>query len=157
MVILNTQEDIFSLPRENGDIVVIPTNGIVNSRGNAVMGKGMAKQADDLYGLSGRLGLLINKHGNNVYILGIYRSFTGVSIELVSFPTKHHYRQNADIGLIEKSARQLAGLADGSGYKNIYLPPVGCGLGNLNWEIHVKPILENIFDDRFKVVMRSAK
>lgn len=53
---------------------------------------------------------------------------------LVTFPTKHHYRDNSDLDLIMRSAVQLKEIAAKFQLSKIYLPPVGCGLGKLDYE-----------------------
>lgn len=108
--------------------ICIPTNGIVKQNGEAVTGKGLAKEANKFTfngnSFSCILGKLLTKQGNNVFDLGFedsnkYRVFT--------FPTKHHWRDNSDIELIKKSFTQL------SIYKEIIaLPIVGSGCGRLN-------------------------
>jgi O-acetyl-ADP-ribose deacetylase (regulator of RNase III) len=50
------------------------------------------------------------------------------------FATKHHWRENSDIGGIEKGLRWLAVNYEAEGIKSIALPALGCGLGNLDWK-----------------------
>ena len=42
----------------------------------------------------------------------------------------------------------LVNLANVMGWQTILCPRFGCGAGELNWE-DVKPMIENILDDRF--------
>lgn len=73
---------------------------------------------------------------------------------LVTFPTKHHYRDNSDLDLIMRSAVQLKEIAAKFQLSKIYLPPVGCGLGKLDYEKQVRLVLNQVLDDdRFVVVL----
>ena len=126
------------------DYIVIPTNGVVKPNGENVMGAGLAKQVRERYpDRAWHLGDLIKERGNNVYFFGV---------NLISFPVKHHWKKNADLELIEKSAKQLSELVIGS-VSRTYLPKVGCGNGKLNWE-DVEPILDKYLNnsDNFIVV-----
>ena len=133
---------------ENADAVCVTTNGIVGKSG-AVMGAGIAKEANMRYNLSGKLAQLLNENGNHVHDLGIYDNK-----HVVSFPTKNHWRSGSDIKLIEQSCRELAALADENGWTEVLLPPVGCGCGGLDFDNQVKPVIEPILDDRFIICFR---
>ena len=81
--------------------------------------------------------------------------YTGLGV--ISFPTKHHWRAKSDLKLIENSAEKLLNFAKiGLVWKHIWLPVVGCGLGGLDWDTQVKPLLSSILDDRFTVVFRGT-
>lgn len=126
-----------------GGWVVIPTNGVVKADGCAVMGAGLALQASVRFPrLSTELGSMIREYGNDLYSFVKYR--------LITFPTKHHWRNRSDINLIEDSTKELILLAPSA---DIYLPRLGCGNGGLSWE-EVEPILDRILGDdpRFNVV-----
>lgn len=154
--------------------ICVPTNGIVKADGEAVMGKGVALQClQQIWNAPMVLGEKIQKHGNNVHEIGRFTRDTYVpkvdrtkhyemgivTVEVYSFPTKHDYRNPADLELIEQSCEQIA-----SRYRvrvmdnkivpdtvarplipKVVLPRVGCGLGQLDWETQVKPICEKHF------------
>ena len=152
MKILNTNTDIFYLPKTT-EAVCITTNGIVDKNGNAVMGRGIALQAKNLFHCEAKLGRYINQYGNRCFNLGQYKR-DGEVFTLISFPTKHHWKELSDITLICKSAEQLIAMCDKFDITRCYLPLVGCGNGGLNWEVTVEPWLSVILDDRFIVVKR---
>ena len=56
MLELKGKYDIFTLPQSNTEGVCVTTNGIIKSDGRAVMGAGIAKQANALFHLDLRLG-----------------------------------------------------------------------------------------------------
>lgn len=128
------------------DLRVITTNGDVNRFGEAVMGRGVAKQAKAIFpGVERKLGEYLKQYGNRVFRLYSH---------LASFPVKHHWGDSADLALIERSAHQLVALVDKFHYYKIILPRPGCGNGNLEWD-DVKPVIAPILDSRFTVVDKN--
>lgn len=152
MQILRTQTDIFYLPKTT-EAVCITTNGIVDKNGNAVMGKGIALQAKNLFHCEAKLGQYLKTYGNRCFNLGRYKRDNEI-FTLISFPTKHHWKEKSDITLICKSAIELIAICDKFNITKCYLPLIGCGAGGLNWEVDVEPRLFNMLDDRFIIVRR---
>lgn len=71
---------------------------------------------------------------------------------LASFPVKRHWREKADLELIERSARQLVEIVENRSYAAAVLPRPGCGNGSLSWEA-VRPVLERALPgERFTVI-----
>lgn len=128
---------------------LIATNGQTRRDGAAVMGRGCAQQARDMLpGIDYKLGELLRKYGN--------RPFRLTSLEdgshLCTFPVKHHWKEAADLDLIERSALQLVELVDRFEYQTVFLPRPGCGNGQLSYE-QVRPVLEKILTgDGFVIV-----
>ncbi|QST02294.1 ADP-ribose-binding protein (plasmid) [Pontibacillus sp. ALD_SL1] len=132
----------------DGDTICVTTNGQIRKDGKAVMGRGSAKFARDTFGADGILAEYLKQYGNRAFILGNY-PYKGKTITLVSFPTKHHWRDKSDIHLIEKSAEQLVEMADKFHLKRVYIPIPGCSNGELCWS-DVKRVLKGL-DERFIV------
>ena len=147
--------DIFTLPNSKSEenIVCVTTNGIIKRDGTAVMGAGIAKTANLRFKVAEKLADSLRANGNVVNDLGTYYWKTS-RFHLVAFPTKHDWRNPSDLQLIEQSAKQLVTLVNTNGFQHIFLTRPGCGLGQLDWESQVKPILEPILDDRFTIVYR---
>jgi len=152
------------------DAVCITTNGFTKANGQAVMGRGCAHKAVTIFpNLPYLLGNKLRNEGNVVHELleSLDRTI------LLSYPVKpvsktYHpdsvvkhmvgkfkegsqvpgWACKADIDLIQESAKQLVALTDLRGWKTVVLPRPGCGAGELDWNT-VKPILENVLDDRF--------
>lgn len=64
---------------------------------------------------------------------------------IVLFPTKRHWRdrskkEDIDNGLKDLSEQIDIILATGNNF-TIAIPRIGCGLGGLNWECQVKPLI----------------
>lgn len=132
-------------------VICITTNGVLSGGGlNLVMGKGIALEAKERFpGIDGMAGHLIRQYGNRVHHLGKRDTY-----EIVTFPTKNHWKDPSNLDLIGRSADQLSALAGVKGWKEVYLPHVGCQNGGLVWE-DVYAVLSQILDDRFIAVARS--
>ncbi|HEY3306829.1 MAG TPA: macro domain-containing protein [Desulfuromonadaceae bacterium] len=124
-------------------IIAITTNGQVTASGKAIMGRGVAAQAAKKFpGLNATLGALITRSGNHCHYIGN---------NIVSFPVEHSPYEEPDLRLIEQSARELAAMADESGWETVVVPRPGCGGGGLSWQ-DVRPILKRFFNNRFIVI-----
>jgi len=136
--------DLWNLGRAYGAICV-PTNGLVKNNGDAVMGRGVALQAVARYpGCERILGDQLKAHGNHVTVISSDPS----KPILFAFPTKHDWRDPSDPDLIRRSCRELAELIV-TRYRpgfTCLLPRPGVGLGGLDWESIVRPILVAQFD-----------
>lgn len=142
--------DLFDYWRE-GYWIGITTNGSVRRDGKAVMGRGVAKQAaDTMPGLQRAIGtaLLDPSHVGQVLIFSTWR--------IVSIPVKHHWAEQADIFLIERSLSQLAHRCIGWEIPHLVLPRPGCGNGGLDWERDgVRILTHQYLDGRFTIVERN--
>lgn len=127
-------------------VICIPTNGVVNKDNKLVMGRGIALTAKTLYpNLDTLLGYAVKEYGN------ISNWIYYPDKIIISFPTKHHWKNDSDINLIEESVKSLVKMTNLKQVTNVYLPRIGCGNGNLKWSV-VKPVLQKYLDDRFIVV-----
>lgn len=105
----------------------ITTNGVLDSQGRNVMGKGVALQAKEKSPtLPAIFGAGITLYGNHVYWPNENPSF-------LSFPTKNHWRDPSNTLLIARSCCELATLARKFDHFTFYLPRPGCGVGGLKW------------------------
>lgn len=150
MILKHSNENIFDIAKEN-EAITITTNGVVKKNGKAVMGAGLAKQANSRYDLDLELGNHLLKNGN---IPLIFSKRSKNNSYLISFPTKYSWKDDSNINLIKKSAMYLKEIIDENNIKKCYLVPVGCGLGNLNVSDVIKE-LNNILDDRFIMLIRK--
>lgn len=132
--------------------IVITTNGTIKRNGEAVMGRGVARQARERFpSLALELGKVLQRGGN---VLHLWRCYG-----LITFPVKHNWWEKADVALIEKSAEELRSLFDdkiAGDCVPIYLIRPGCGNGKLKW-CDIKPVLEKYLDDRFIVLSRKGE
>lgn len=154
---LEQQGDLW---RVLADARCITTNGVTRpSDGAAAMGKGCALEARRNYpGVDHYLGLLLNANGNHVYVIMEEAKEPRPSGTwfLVSFPTKHHWRDKSDLNLIRQSCAELMTLADEHpNWKTILLPRPGCGAGGLAWPT-VRKAITPLLDDRVVVINRTT-
>lgn len=63
---------------------------------------------------------------------------------VINFPTKDHWKSPSKMEYIEAGLRDLAQQVVSLGIRSIAIPPLGCGLGGLNWQ-EVKPKIEEAF------------
>ena len=142
-------KEVFGDLWEFDGIIAITTNGFVKRDGTCVMGRGCAKQAVIRFpGLPNKLGTKISAEGNHVFYFPEHR--------LITFPVKHRWWEAADLGLIERSARELLKMIEVKKIQEaVYLPRPGCGNGRLKWG-GVKKILSPILkSDQFHIVTYS--
>jgi len=131
-IIVEIGEDIWNLHTE-GYWVCVTTNGEVKSNRQAVMGKGIAKEAADRFpSLPSELGKLLRNGLNVPHIFKDYR--------LITFPTKRYWRNRSIPSLIRQSYRVIVS----DEFKSIWskcskggllcMPRPGCGHGGLEWD-----------------------
>jgi hypothetical protein len=130
-----------------GHFRCITTNGVTKRNGDAVMGRGIAKQASDRNpGLSRQIGSSLRIWGNHCRIIQ--------PTWFVTFPTKHHWREKADLTLIERSARELEVIATEYSDYIFLLPRPGCGAGQLKW-VDVKSVID-FLPDNITIIVKST-
>ena len=130
-------------------IPAITTNGYIKRNGQAVMGRGCAKEASDRFsGLAEYFGFMMLEYGNHVLY---FHQFGEKGI--ITFPVKHNWSEQADIALIMRSAKELVEMTIPyfEMKEQIYLPRPGCVNGNLKWTA-VKPFIKDILTDQITIV-----
>jgi hypothetical protein len=144
------KEDYGNIWHMPGDAICITTNGFVKKNGEAVMGAGIAKEANNFYpGLAKALGEFICIGGNRVHPLYFDNTWEQL---ILSFPVKHNWWEKADMELIRKSCQELIEYLDVTKpLQNVLLPRPGCGNGKLQWK-DVKREIKPLLDDRITVV-----
>jgi O-acetyl-ADP-ribose deacetylase (regulator of RNase III) len=63
---------------------------------------------------------------------------------IINFPTKRHYAQPSRLEDIEAGLPALIAEVRLRGIRSIAMPPLGCGLGGLDWAV-VRPLIEHAF------------
>jgi hypothetical protein len=128
---------------ERGHVICVTTNGATRKDGTAIMGAGIAKATTQRFpGFDARLGTALRNGGNQCYFWA--------DLRLITFPTKHHWQQEADLALIETSARQLANWVSTSlrvaptTLWPVCLPAPGCENGKRT-RSEVEPVLTKVF------------
>lgn len=63
---------------------------------------------------------------------------------IINFPTKRHWRGNSRLEDIASGLKALVADVQRLGIRSIAVPPLGCGLGGLDWAV-VRPMIEGAF------------
>ncbi len=63
---------------------------------------------------------------------------------IINFPTKQHWKGESSLDYIESGLKSLVAEIPRLGITSIAIPPLGCGLGGLNWGV-VRPRIEQAF------------
>ncbi len=132
----------------------ITTNSYIRNDGELVMGAGIALQAKKIFdGLPLALGRKIENKCGHLGTYGTLPSNRKEIDKLVAFQVKTHFKNQADLGLIEKSANQLSTIATKYPNKRLDLNFPGIGNGGRDVE-KVMPIVKKLPDNvhiwRFK-------
>jgi len=64
---------------------------------------------------------------------------------IINFPTKRHWKGKSRIEDIESGLNALVADVQRLGIRSIAVPPLGCGLGGLEWRV-VRPMIEQAFE-----------
>ena len=129
------------------DAICITTNGSVmkdnkNIMGGDIMGGGCAYQAKEMFeGLDCVVGKDILENGLRVFYIKVKK---GPFKNLVIFPVKYKINENADIGLIVKSCKELIRITAEKKWTKVIIPRPGCGLGGLKWEDVVMKMMKQV-------------
>ena len=66
---------------------------------------------------------------------------------IINFPTKRHWRSKSRTEDIESGLHSLVGAIEERGIRSVALPALGCGLGGLDWNREVRPMLVATFSE----------
>jgi O-acetyl-ADP-ribose deacetylase (regulator of RNase III) len=73
-------------------------------------------------------------------------SISGPDRFIINFPTKSHWREKSHINYIKDGLKSLIQEVKDRGIKSIAIPPLGCGMGGLNWA-EVYPLICESFSE----------
>lgn len=132
----------------SGDILESGADAIVNTVNCVgVMGRGIALQFKNAYPENFRAYAAACRRGE-VWPGRMFAFETGqLSPRLiVNFPTKRHWRAKSRIEDIDAGLAALVELILARQLRSIALPPLGSGLGGLDWDDEVRPRIEAALD-----------
>ena len=126
-----------------GDIFAQPVDAVVNPVNCVgVMGRGLARQFKHRYpdafvayrDACARGRVLPGR-------MFVYATRTPQPAWIVHFPTKRHWRNPSAIEDIAAGLQDLAAAIPRHGIASLAIPPLGCGLGGLDWRV-VRSMIE---------------
>ena len=134
-MIIETQGNIFD---SLCDVIVIPVNRF------GIMGKGLALEAKHRY------PEVFNAYrkkclDETFHHIACFTAFDGRHV--ICLATKHHWRNDGSLTLVEDGLKTIVAMMPLSFIKSIAFPKIGCGLGNLEWDKEVYPLLKKYFDN----------
>jgi O-acetyl-ADP-ribose deacetylase (regulator of RNase III) len=134
---------------QHGNLLKADTEALVNTvNTEGVMGKGIALQFKRAFPENYKLYRKACQDGN-VQLGRMFvtqRATLDGPRSIINFPTKGHWKSRSRLTDIEVGLQDLRKLLLGGSIKSIAVPPLGCGLGGLNWS-DVKPRIEAALGD----------
>lgn len=128
----------------HGDILRAETEALVNTVNCVgVMGRGIALQFKQAYPANYEAYAAACERGD-VQPGSMFVFETGQLTSpryIINFPTKRHWRGKSRIEDIETGLRALSSEIRARGIRSIAVPPLGVGLGGLDWN-RVRPLIE---------------
>lgn len=129
-MIIYRKGDIFN---SNAQVIANPVNCV------GVMGKGLAlefkKRFPEMF-----LDYKKKCTNNEVRVDQPYL-WENSKIQILNFATKKHWKDSSNLQDIKSGLLYIAKNYDEMGISSIALPPLGCGLGGLNWN-EVRALIE---------------
>lgn len=127
----------------NCPILVNPVNCV------GVMGAGLAAEFKQrFHGMFSIYRLYCKSGLVEIGKLWMVNADTDSDKKILLFPTKIHWQDQSKLEWIEEGLQDLSMLIYSGIIKEpIAMPKVGCGLGGLNWESQVKPLVEKYLAD----------
>jgi O-acetyl-ADP-ribose deacetylase (regulator of RNase III) len=130
-----------------GDILKAETEALVNTVNCVgIMGRGIALQFRKAFPANFKAYEAACKANQvqpgKMFVYDLNRLYNPRFI--INFPTKQHWKSKSRIKDIELGLVELVDIVQQQQIRSIAIPPLGCGLGGLNWE-DVKPLIIKAF------------
>ena len=128
----------------DGDILKHEADALVNTVNcMGVMGRGIALQFrrafEDNYEAYRKAAKAKEVRPGQMFVFE--RSSLQQPRWIINFPTKRHWKGKSRIEDIESGLVDLVRVIRDKGIRSIAIPPLGCGLGGLDWAV-VRPLIE---------------
>lgn len=138
---------------KEGDILQVDAEALVNTVNCVgIMGRGIALQFRKAFpeNYKAYKALCDKKqlHPGIVFVYDLSRLQNPRYV--INFPTKRHWKGKSRIEDIEAGLKTLADEVRSRNIQSVAVPPLGCGLGGLDWD-EVRPRIEDAFRELPKV------
>jgi O-acetyl-ADP-ribose deacetylase (regulator of RNase III) len=141
---------------KNGDILREDVEAIVNTVNCVgIMGRGLALQFKNKFPQNFKEYQLACTN-KEVQLGKMFVHQTGQLINpkyIINFPTKGHWKQNSKIEDISNGLDDLTTIIEKYSIKSIAIPPLGSGLGGLDWKMVKKLIEEKLKNINCTVIL----
>jgi O-acetyl-ADP-ribose deacetylase (regulator of RNase III) len=134
MVLLKERNGMIELTR--GDILAADAEALVNTVNCVgVMGRGIALQFKKAFPENFRFyeAACQRREVQIGRMLVFETRLLGGPKYIINFPTKRHWRGPSRLEYIDAGLKSLIEVVREKGIKSIAIPPLGCGLGGLDW------------------------
>lgn len=125
------QGDLF---QSNAKVLVNPVNVM------GVMGKGLALEFKKRYPAMFEEYRTLCENGQ--FKIGDLWLYKASDKWVLNFPTKQHWREPSTVEIIQAGLKKFIVTYEEDGITSIAFPKLGSGLGGLDWEKQVRPIME---------------
>ena len=123
----------------NHDLFKSPAQTLVNTvNTEGVMGKGIAKEFKKRFPAMFKEYRALTDHSE--LEIGQLHVWRGPSKWVLNFPTKTTWRKPSKLSYVEEGLRKFVVSYEQLGIESVSFPPLGCGNGNLDWDV-VRPIM----------------
>src|SRR5277367_4019339 len=118
-----------------GDILTADAEGLVNTVNCVgIMGRGIALQFKNAFPANFKAyAAACRRNEVQPGRMFVFETGTFTNSKYINFPTKRHWRGKSRIEDIEAGLNDLAGEIRVREIRSIAIPPLGSGLGGLNW------------------------
>jgi O-acetyl-ADP-ribose deacetylase (regulator of RNase III) len=133
----------------SGDILKCEADALVNTVNCVgVMGRGIALQFKKFFPENFEAYAVACRHeAVQPGRMFVYETGQlGLPRFIINFPTKRHWRGRSRIEDIDAGLEDLVGVIRSKGIRSIAIPPLGSGLGGLDWDGEVRPRVERALE-----------
>jgi O-acetyl-ADP-ribose deacetylase (regulator of RNase III) len=129
-----------------GSLFESPAKVLVNTVNTVgVMGKGIAKTFKDVYPeMFSQYQKLCDRKLFQTGKLWLYKTDHKW---ILNFPTKEHWRAPSQAEYIEAGLQKFVSIYSDLSITSVAFPQLGCGNGELDWDIVVKPLMTKYLDN----------